>query len=182
MLIYDLSPEGIEKFERESLIFTVDEMLTMDNKKRWTEIAALTYDQSWMEDDKKVNTVRSLAFLIEFENEQLEVNFGRNPGFMEQYFIIKLIKRGETMVAISRKMKRSPETISAIMKRNGVISHKSHLPKAVIIEKHDGEIIEVASATAAARSEYCDIHVTTLCKRLRSDSYTNDIAIFYYKE
>ena len=182
MLIYDLSPEGIEKFEKENLIFTIDEMLAMDNKKRRFEIMALTFDESWVEVDKKVNTARSLAFLIEFENGWLETTFGLTPTFMEQYFIIKLIKRGETIAAISRKLKRSRETIHAVMEYNNVTRRSSTLPKVVIIEKHNGEIIEMASANMAAHSEYCDIHAITLRKKLRSGSYTNDIAKFYYKK
>lgn len=182
MLVYDLSPEGIERFEKGNLIFTIDEMLEMNDRRRWAEISVLTYDQSWMEDNKKVNTVKSLAFLIEFKNDQLEVNFGRNPGFMEQYFIIKLIKGGKATTEVSYRVKRSLETIRTIMKHNNVTSNKKNSSKTVIIEKHDGEIIEMTSAKAAAHSEYCDICESALRRVLFNDSYTNNIAKFYYKK
>ncbi len=57
---HDLSAEGIKNFENEHLLYTIDEMLRMNNERRWAELTVITHFGNWTEDDKKVNTAQTL--------------------------------------------------------------------------------------------------------------------------
>ncbi|MDQ8368321.1 helix-turn-helix domain-containing protein [Enterococcus faecium] len=180
---YDLSTEGIKNFEHEHLLYTIDEMLAMDNKRRWAELTIITHFENWMEDDKKVNTAQTLMFLIELDKGCLDCPFSHNKIFIEQYFIVKWAREGMATTRIAKRTRRDPNTLRRILKAYGVKQRATTAPKTVIVVTHDCQRIEFPNAQQAAESEWCDITANSLRARLaKAGNYTNNKAFFYYEE
>lgn len=180
---HDLSAEGIENFEHEHLLYTIDEMLRMDNKRRWAELTVITHFGNWMEDDKKVNTAQTLMYLIEIDKGRLDSPMGRDMSYIEQYLLVKWAKEGVPTIEIVNRIRRSPSTVCRVLRQHGVETKARTAPKPVVIVTRDGRRFDVDNAKRAAETEWCDITANALRIRLRKyQVYSNELATIYYKE
>lgn len=180
---HDLSTEGIKNFEREHLLYTIDEMLRMDNERRWAELTVITHFKNWMEDDKKVNTAQTFMYLIEIEKGRLDCQMGRDMSYIEQYLLVKWAKEGVPTVKIANRTRRNPNTIRRILQQHGVKIKTRTASKPVVIVTRGGQRLEINSAKRASETEWCDITANALRVRLcKHRVYSNRLATFYYKE
>lgn len=179
----DLSAEGIKNFEHEHLLYTIDEMLRMDNKRRWAELTVITHFSNWMEDDKKVNTAQTLMYLIEIEKGHLDGQMGRDVSYIEQYLLVKWAKEGISTAKIAKRIHRNPSAISRILRQHGVKTKTRTSGNPVVIVTRDGQRFDVNSVKQASKTEWCNIAAITLQAYLRKRRvYSNELATFYYKE
>lgn len=180
---YDLSKEGIEKYERENLLYTIDEMLAMDNKQRWADLIVITHPENWLEDNKKIITAQVLMYLIELEKGRLDSTMGKELSFIEQFLIVKWAKEKVTTGEISYRVRRDINTIRRVLRVYGATSNLRTPPKPVVIVTSCGQKIEVNNAREASDTTWCHITANALRQRLyKHGFYTNDVATFYYKE
>lgn len=180
---YDLSEKGIQEYEKKNLMYTIDEMMAMDNKRRWAELTVITHFQEWMEDEKKVNTAQTLMYLIEIEKGHLDSPMGRDMSFIEQYLIVKWAKEGVPTIQIGYRTRRDPNTIRHFLKKHNVLTNARTAPKPVVIVTRDGQRIEMDNAGQASKTEWCTVSANTLRIRLcKYRIYTNELATIYYKE
>ncbi|MEX1427370.1 hypothetical protein [Enterococcus sp. GC40] len=180
---HDLSAEGIKNFEREHLLYTIDEMLRMDNKRRWAELTVITHFENWTEDDKKVNTAQTLMYLIEIDKGRLDCPMGRDMSYIEQYLLVKWAKEGVPTVKIANRTRRDPNTLRRILRQHNIETKARTAPKPVVIVTRDGQRLDVDNAKQASETEWCDITANALRVRLcKHRVYSNKLATIYYKE
>lgn len=161
------------EYEKNNLIYTIEEMKAMSKKELMAEICVLTYDQSWVKNKVIFNTVKALTFYAELKKGFLENSFGLEITFVEEYEIVSRYIEGWTISQLAKVFKRSPKTTSNILfDKYKSTRHSRAIPTKAILE--NGEVVLFRSQKKAFNSELCTATWKTFNDALRKEAMFQD--------